>query len=123
MLSAVVKSTILVGETVVLLKKFLIVLAISFYSVVPVLAGDRDRVRGHWQWQGAKMLNLTANQKTAWTRLRKAHPEGMRASVRDLQLTKKRLRIASQSSAGGVLTKMSVVVVGHVVPVHHLDPP
>ena len=82
-------------------KKFLIALAISLYSVAPVFAGDSDRVRGHWQWQGAKMLNLKADQETAWAHLKKAHLEGMRASARDLRLTKKRLGIAFQSSAGG----------------------
>ena len=82
-------------------KKFLIALAISLYSVAPVFAGDSDRVRGHWQWQGAKMLNLKADQETAWAHLKKAHLEGMRASARDLRLTKKRLRTAFQSGAGG----------------------
>ena len=84
----------------VLLKKFLITLAVTLYSVVPVFAGDSDRVRGHWQGQGAKMLNLKAHQQPAWGHLKKAHLGGMRASARDLQLTKKQLRIASQSSAG-----------------------
>ena len=32
-----------------LLKKFLIAIAISLYLVVPVFAGDSDRVRSHWQ--------------------------------------------------------------------------
>ena len=84
----------------VLLKKFLITLAVTLYSVVPVFAGDSDRVRGHWQGQGAKTLNLKAHQQPAWGHLKKAHLGGMRASARDLQLTKKQLRIASQSSAG-----------------------
>ena len=85
----------------VLLKKFLIAFAVALYSVAPVFAGDSDRVRSHWQWQGAKMLKLKAGQQTAWAHLKKAHLEGMRASVQDLRLTKKRLRIAFQSSAGG----------------------
>ena len=83
-----------------LLKKFLIALAISLYSVVPVFAGDSDRVRGHWQGQGAKMLNLTADQQVAWAQLKKAHLEGIRASARGLRLAKERLRIGFQSSAG-----------------------
>jgi Spy/CpxP family protein refolding chaperone len=88
------------GEAMVLLKKFLIAIAISLYSVVPVFAGDSDRVRGHWQGQGAKMLNLTADQRTAWGRLKKAHLENIRASARSLRLAKERLRIGFQSSAG-----------------------
>ena len=83
-----------------LLKKFLIAIAISLYSVVPVFAGDSDRVRGHWQGQGAKMLNLTADQQVAWAQLKKAHLEGIRASARGLRLAKERLRIGFQSSAG-----------------------
>ena len=83
-----------------LLKKFLIALAISLYSVVPVFAGDSDRVRGHWQGQGATMLNLTADQQVAWAQLKKAHLEGIRASARGLRLAKERLRIGFQSSAG-----------------------
>ena len=83
-----------------LLKKFLIALAISLYSVVPVFAGDSDRVRGHWQGQGAKMLNLTADQQIAWAQLKKAHLESIRASARGLRLAKERLRIGFQSSAG-----------------------
>ena len=84
----------------VLLKKFLIALAIALYSVAPVFAGDSDRVRGHWQWQGLKMLDLTVDQQTVWTQLKLAHLEDMQASVQDFRLTKKRLRIAFQSSAG-----------------------
>ena len=84
----------------VLLKKFLITLAVTLYSVVPVFAGDSDRVRGHWRGQGAKMLNLKAHQQPAWGHLKKAHLGGMRASARDLQLTKKQLRIAFQSRVG-----------------------
>ena len=83
-----------------LLKKFLIALAISLYSVVPVFAGDSDRVRGHWRGQGAKMLNLTADQQVAWAQLKKVHLEGIRASARGLRLAKERLRIGFQSSAG-----------------------
>ena len=83
-----------------LLKKFLIAIAISLSSVVPVFAGDSDRVRGHWQGQGAKMLNLTADQQVAWAQLKKAHLEGIRASARGLRLAKERLRIGFQSSAG-----------------------
>ena len=83
-----------------LLKKFLIALAISLYSVAPVFAGDSDRVRGHWQGQGAKMLNLTADQQVAWAQLKKAHLEGIRASAQGLRLAKERLRIEFQSSAG-----------------------
>ena len=83
-------------------KKFLIALAISLYSVAPVFAGDSDRVRGHWQWQGAKMLNLKADQETAWAHLKKAHLEGMRVSAQDLRLMKKRFRIAFQGSTDGV---------------------
>ena len=45
-----------------LLKKFLITLAIALYSVVPVVAGDSDRARGHGQGHGAKMLNLKAGE-------------------------------------------------------------
>jgi len=84
----------------VLLKKFLLAFAIALYAVVPVFAGDSDRVRSHWQWQGAKMLNFTADQQTAWAQLKKAHLEGMRTSARGLRLAKERLRIAFQSSAG-----------------------
>ena len=84
----------------VLLKKFLMALAIALYSVVPVSAGDSDRARGHWQGQGAKMLNLKAHQQPAWAHLEKPHLEDMRASARDLRLMKKRRRIAFQSSAG-----------------------
>ncbi len=83
-----------------LLKKFLIAIAISLYSVVPVFAGDSDRVRGHWPGQGAKMLNLTADQQIAWAQLKKAHLESIRASARGLRLAKERLRIGFQSSAG-----------------------
>ena len=83
-----------------LLKKFLIAIAISLYSVVPVFAGDSDRVRGHWQGQGAKMLNLTADQQVAWAQLKKAHLESVRASARGLRLAKERPRIGFQSSAG-----------------------
>ena len=83
-----------------LLTKFLIAIAISLYSVVPVFAGDSDRVRGHWQGQGAKILNLTADQQVAWAQLKKAHLEGIRASARGLRLAKERLRIGFQSSAG-----------------------
>ncbi len=101
MLSAVVESPILVDETKVLLKKFLMAFAIALYSVVPVFAGDRDRARGHWQGQGAKMLNLKANQHPAWGHLKKSHLEGMRASVQNFRLTKKRLRTVFQSGAGG----------------------
>ena len=86
----------------VLLKKFLITLAVTLYSVVPVFAGDSDRVRGHWRGQGAKMLNLKAHQQPAWGHLKKAHLGGMRASARDLRLSKKRRRIAFQGSAGEV---------------------
>ena len=84
----------------VLLKKFLLAFAIALYSVVPVFAGDSDRVRSHWQWQGAKMLNFTSDQQIAWEQLKKAHLKGMRTSVRGLRLAKERLRIAFQSSAG-----------------------
>ena len=45
-----------------LLKKFLITLAIALYSVVPVFAGDSDRARGHGQGHGTKMLNLKAGE-------------------------------------------------------------
>ena len=83
-----------------LLKKLLIAIAISLYSVVPVFAGDSDRVRGHWQGQGAEMLNLTADQQVAWAKLKKAHLEGIRTSARGLRLAKERLRIGFQSSAG-----------------------
>ena len=100
MLFAVVESSIFVGSTMVLLKKFLIALAVALYSVAPAFAGDSGRVRGYWQWQGPKMLDLTADQKIAWAHLKKAHPEGIRASARDLRLMKKRFRIAFQSSAG-----------------------
>ena len=100
MLSAVVESSILVNQTMVLLKKFLIALAISLYSVAPVFAGDSDRARGHWQGQGAKMLNFKAHQHPAWGYLKKVHLEGMRVSAGDLRLTKKRLRTAFQSGAG-----------------------
>ena len=85
----------------VLLKKFLTALAILLYTVAPVFAGDSDRVRGHWQGQGAKMLNFKVDQQTAWAHLKKAHLEGMRVSMRDFRLAKKRFRIAFQSSAGG----------------------
>ncbi len=101
MLPPVIKSPILVGQTMVLLKKFLMVLAIALYSVVPVFAGDSDRARGHWQGQGAKMLNFKAHQHPAWGHLKKAHLEGIRASAGDLRLTMKRLRTAFQSGAGG----------------------
>ena len=84
-----------------LLKKFLITLAIALYSVVPVVAGDSDRARGHGQGHGAKMGNLKAHQQTSWGHLRKAHLEGMRASAPNLRLMKKRRRIAFQGSAGG----------------------
>ena len=84
----------------VLLKKFLIAFAIALYSVAPVFAGDSDRVRGHWQGQGTKMLNLTADQQVAWAQLKKAHLKGMRTLARGLRLAKERLRIAFQSSAG-----------------------
>ena len=47
------------------------------------------------------MLNFKAHQHPAWGHLKKAHLEGMRASVQDLRLTKKRLRTAFQSGAGG----------------------
>ena len=83
-----------------LFKKFLIAIAISLYSVVPVFADDSDRVRGHWQGQGAKMLNLTADQQVAWAQLKKAHLEDIRTSARGLRLAKERLRIGFQSSAG-----------------------
>ena len=83
-----------------LLKKLLIAIAISLYSVVPVFAGDSDRVRGHWQGQGAEMLNLTADQQVAWAKLKKAHLEGIRTSARGLRLAKERLRIGFQTSAG-----------------------
>ena len=82
------------------LKKFLTALAVVLYSITPVFAGDSDRVRGYWQWQGPKMLDLTTDQKTAWAHLKKAHLGGIRVSERDLRLVKKRLRIAFQSSAG-----------------------
>ena len=101
MLFSVVESSILGGKTMVLLKKFLIALAIALYSVAPVFAGDSDWARGHWQGQGAKMLNLKAHQYPAWGHWKKAHLEGMRASSRGLRLTKKRLRTAFQSGAGG----------------------
>ena len=89
------------GETKVLLKKFLMALAIALYSVVPVVAGDNDRARSHGQWHGAKMGNLKAHQQPAWGHLKKAHLGGLRASARDLRLTKERWRIAVQGSAGG----------------------
>ena len=88
------------GETKVLLKKFLMALAIALYSVVPVVAGDNDRARSHGQWHGAKMGNLKAHQQPAWGHLKKAHLGGMRASARDLRLTKEQRRIAVQGSAG-----------------------
>ena len=47
------------------------------------------------------MLNLKADQETAWAHLKKAHLEGMRASAQDLRLMKKRFRIAFQGSTGG----------------------
>ena len=83
-----------------LLKKFLITLAIALYSVVPVVAGDNDRARSHGQWHGAKMGNLKAHQQPAWGHLKKAHLGDMRGSARDLRLTKERRRIVVQSSAG-----------------------
>ena len=89
-------------QTIVLMKKFLIALVISVYSVAPVFAEDSDRVRGHWQWQGAKMLNLKADQKNAWAHLKKAYLKGMRGSVQDRRLRKKRFRIAFQGSTDGV---------------------
>ena len=89
-------------QTIVLMQKFLIALAISVYSVAPVFAEDSNRVRGHWQWQGAKMLNLKADQKTAWAHLKKAYLKGMRGSVQDRRLRKKRFRIAFQGSTDGV---------------------
>jgi len=84
-----------------LLKKFLIALAISLYSVVPASAGDSNRAHGHWRGQGAKILNFIADQQVAWAQLEKAHLEGMRASTRDLRLMKKQLWIAFQSNASG----------------------
>ena len=84
-----------------LLKKFLMALAIALYSVVPVSASDSDRARGHWQGQGAKMFNLKAPAHPARGHLKKAHLEGRRAAAADLRLTKKRLRTAFQSGAGG----------------------
>ena len=84
----------------VFLKKFLMALAIALYSVVPVVASDNDRVSGHWQGQGAKMLKLKVHQQTARGHLKKAHLEGMWASVQDIRLAKKRLRISFQSSGG-----------------------
>lgn len=77
-------------------KKFLISFAIVIFSVVPAYAGDRDRCH----WQSAKMLNLTANQKTEWAQLKRAHLENMRTSARDLRLAYERLQIAFQSSTG-----------------------
>ena len=75
-------------------------LAIALYSVVPVVAGDNDRARGHGQGHGAKMGNLNAHQQPAWGHLKKAHLGGLRGSARDLRLTKERWRIAFQRSAG-----------------------
>ena len=83
-----------------LLKKFLMALAIALYSVVPVIAGDNDRARSHGQWHGAKMGNLKAHQQPAWGHLKKAHLGGMRASARDLRLTNEHRRIVVQGSAG-----------------------
>jgi len=85
-----------------LLKRFVMALAIALYSVVPVVvvAGDSDRVRGHWRGHSAKMLNVKAHQQTAWGHLEKAHLDSIRASARDLRLMKKRRRIAFQGSAG-----------------------
>ena len=48
-----------------LLKKLLIFIAISLYSVVPVVASDNGQVRGHWPGHSAKMLNVKAHQRTA----------------------------------------------------------
>jgi hypothetical protein len=101
MRSTVTKSPISAGQTMMLLKKFLMSFAIALYSVGPVFAGDSDRVRSHWQGQGVKMFTLKAHQHPAWRHLKRAHREGMRASARDLQLTKKRLRTAFQSGARG----------------------
>jgi len=101
MLSTVIKSPILEGQIMVLLKKFLMAFAIVLYSIVPVSAGDSDWARGHWQGQDPKMLNLKACQYPAWGHLKKAHLEGMRASAAGLRLTKKRVRTAFQRGAGG----------------------
>ena len=48
------------------------------------------------------MLNLKADQQTAWAHLKKAYLKGMRGSVQDLRLRKKRFRIAFQGSTDGV---------------------
>ena len=56
-----------------LLKKFLMALAIALYSVVPVVAGDSDRARGHGQGHGAKMLNLKAGEEGLISRYKREY--------------------------------------------------
>ena len=56
-----------------LLKKFLITLAIALYSVVPVVAGDNARARGHGQGHGAKMLNLKAGEEGLISRYKREY--------------------------------------------------
>ena len=56
-----------------LLKKFLMALAIALYSVVPVFAGDSDRARGHGQGHGAKMLNLKAGEEGLISRYKREY--------------------------------------------------
>ena len=84
----------------VLLKKFLMALAITLSWVTPVSAGDSDRARDHWQGQGAKIHNFKAPQHSAWGHSKKAHLEDMRVSAGNLWHTKKRLRTAFPSGTG-----------------------
>ena len=64
-----------------LLKKFLITLAIALYSVVPVGAGDNDRARGHGQGHGAKMLNLKAGEAGLISRYKREYQLAVRRSL------------------------------------------
>ena len=66
-------NSIFVGETKMLLKKFLMALAIALYSVVPVFAGDSDRARGHGQGNGAKMLILKAGEEGLISRYKREY--------------------------------------------------
>ena len=65
----------------VLLKKFLITLAIALYSVVPVVAGDSDRARGHGQGHGAKMGNLKAGEAGLISRYKREYQIAIRRSL------------------------------------------
>ena len=69
------------GETKVLLKKFLMALAIALYSVVPVVAGDNDRARGHGQGHGAKMGNLKAGEEGLISRYKREYQLAVRRSL------------------------------------------